>query len=90
MREDKNLKYAFLMDAETYLEIVGLAQKHGKKPGESMKEEFEEVMKKRKDKIQFLGTTDKDIDLLTGELRERGLKIYNSKEEERKRKKNNE
>ena len=88
MKNKRNLNYAFLMDAETYLEIVELAQKHGKKSGESMKEEFEEVMKKRKDKIQFLGTTDKDIDLFAGELRERGLKIYNSKEEERKRKKN--
>jgi len=50
-----------------------------------MIEEFKEVLKKRKDKIEHLGTSEKDIDLLAGNLREEGLKILNLKELERRK-----
>jgi len=36
----------WIITAEIYLEIIELAQKHGKKQGDSMQEEFEEVKKK--------------------------------------------
>jgi len=72
---------------EQYLEIIELAKQHGKKEGDSMQEEFNEIMKKYK--IKSLGTTNKDIDDLTGDLRENGIKVLNLKEIER-RKKNNE
>lgn len=76
---------AWKLDIGTYLEICELALKNGKKPGQSMQSEFEEILKKKKDKIKLLGETDKDIDLLTGDLRENGLKILNMKEIERKK-----
>jgi len=73
------------MDISTYLEIVELAKKHGKKPGDEMNEELVEIMKK-KSKIKYLGETDKDLDLLAGELREQGFKVFNPKEEQRRKK----
>ena len=79
----------WLITAEIYEEIINLALTHGKKEGESMQEEFEEIRKKHSE-IQHLGTTDKDIDMLTGELRDKGQKILNLNEEERKRKRNEE
>jgi len=77
----------WLITAEIYEEIINLALSHGKKAGDSMQEEFEEIRKKHSE-IQHLGTTDKDIDMLTGELRDKGQKILNLNEEERKRKNN--
>ena len=73
------------IDIDTYMEIVELARKNGKKAGDSMQEEFEEVLKKKKDKFKHLGNTDKDIDILTGDLRENGLKVLNMNEEKRRK-----
>jgi len=75
----------WLMTPEIYMEIYDLAVKHGKKAGDSMTEEFKEVLKRRKDKIKHLGTSEKDIDLLAGDFREEGLKILNLKELERRK-----
>ena len=79
------MKHAWSMDIDTYLEIIELGLKHGKKPGDSLQEEFEEVLKKKKGKIKYLGATNKDIDLLTGNLREEGLNVINLNEIERKK-----
>lgn len=76
--EFKNLVWA--IGLETYLEIIELATKHGKKAGDSMQEEFEEVLKKKKDKFKLLGGTNKDVDLITGDLREEGQNILNLNE----------
>lgn len=75
----------FYMDISIYLEIVKLAQEHGKKPGDSMQEEFLEILKKKRKEIEYLGNTDKDKDLLLGDLREEGLKIFDLDEERRKK-----
>ena len=75
-----------MMDIDTYLEIVELAYKHGKKAGDSLQAEFEEVLKMKKDKIKYLGATNKDADLLTGDVREQGLNILNLNEIERQKK----
>jgi len=80
------MKHAFMMDIDTYLEIVELAHKHGKKAGDSLQAEFEEVLKLKKVKIKYLGATNKDADLLTGDLREEGLNILNLNEIERQKK----
>ena len=82
----KKLNHAFIMDAKIYLEICNLAQKHGKKEKDSMQEEFDEVLKKKRNKIKYIGSTNMDIDLLTGNLREKGLKIRNMNEENRRKK----
>jgi len=79
----------WLITAEIYEEIINLALSHGKKAGDSMQEEFEEIRKKHSE-IQHLGSTEKDIDMITGEMRDRGQKILNLNEEERKRKNNEE
>ena len=73
-----------IINIDTYLMIVELAQKHGKKAGDSMQEEFEELKEKYPEKFRYLGFTDKDTDQLTGDLRESGLKVYNPKENKRK------
>lgn len=80
--------YAYEIDLETYFEVYELAKKHGKKPGDSMQEEFEEILKKR-EKIKLIAKVDKDIDMLTGELRGKGLKVLNLKEIDRKKKNEN-
>lgn len=82
----KENKHIFMFDLDTYLEIVELAQKHGKKVGDSMQEEFEEILKKKKYKFKHLGTTNKDKDLLAGELREEGLRVLNLDELKRREK----
>ena len=74
------------INLDTFLEIMELAKKRGKKAGESMQEEFEEVRKKHPEKFKHLGTTDKDGDLLTGDLREEGIKVLNLDEIERGKK----
>lgn len=76
------------LDIDTYLEIVFLAQNHGKKVGSNMQEEFEEILKKKKDRIKLIGVTDKDVDQLTGDLREERLKVLNLKEVERRNREN--
>jgi len=76
----------WLMTPEIYMEIYELAMKHGKKAGDSMTEEFKEILEKRKGEIKHLGTSDKDVDLVAGNLREEGLKILNLKELERRKK----
>jgi hypothetical protein len=74
---------AWLIDADIYLAIYDLAIKRGKKPGDNMQDEAMEVIQKNRDKCKLLGMTDNDIDLLTGNLREKGFKIYNPKEKKR-------
>jgi hypothetical protein len=80
------------MDIKTYIEIMEEAIKRGKergkKEGDNLEDIFFEVAKEKGmlDKIQHLGVTDKDIDLIAGNLREEGLKILNMKEIERRNK----
>ena len=74
------------VDIETAIAIYDLALAHGKKPGENIQEEFLEILSKNKDKIKLLGETDKDIDLLTGDLRDNGVKILNIHEVDRQKK----
>jgi hypothetical protein len=83
----KNQLWSLTLDI--YLEVVELAQKHGKKSGDSMLEEFQEIRNKYPERFQYVGETEKDIDLLTGDLREEGLKVFNIKEEERKNQNDN-
>ncbi|MHA1437893.1 MAG: hypothetical protein ACTSPD_09980 [Promethearchaeota archaeon] len=82
-QKNKFKNHLFAINIDTYLEIIELAKKHGKKPGDSMQEEFIEVIKKKKAK--YLGGTNKDKDLLTGDLREEGLRILNLDELQRKK-----
>ena len=77
---------AWLVDPDAILEIIELAQQHGKKEGDNMQAEFEEILKKKPDKFKLLGATDKDVDMITGELRERGKRILNIKEIDRRKK----
>ena len=76
---------------DDYLKImeqaIVLGKERGKKEGDNLEIEFFEVMKKLglTKTVKHLGVTDKDSDLITGDLREEGLKILNMNEEERKR-----
>lgn len=85
---DKNL--VFKLDITTYLEIVSLAQKNGKKPGDSMAEEMAQIIEQKREGIQFLGTIDQDKDMLVGNLRENGLKVLNLDELNQKESKKHE
>ena len=78
---------ALSIDPKTVLEIIELAKKHGKQAGDSMQAEFEEIYKKKPDKFKLLGATDQDVDMITGNLREKNLKILNLKEIDRRKKK---
>jgi len=83
--KNKKMQHMFIVDMDTVMEIIELAQKNGKKAGDSMQEEFEIILKKYPKKFEFLGATKKDVDMLTGNLREKGLKIFNLKEIDRKK-----
>lgn len=78
-------KYIWNITIDDYIEACELAKSRGKKAGDSLEVEFLEIMKKKNKKP--VGKTDKeiDIDLLTGELRDQGIKVLNLKEEERRR-----
>jgi hypothetical protein len=71
---------------DVYNEAIQLAKSRGKKTGDSINEEIVELLSKKKKEIKCLGSTNKDIDLLTGDLRERGIKVLNINEELRKKK----
>lgn len=80
-------KFAWVIDIDTMLEVYKLAQQRGKKAGENIEQEFLEVMKKKN--MTPVAKTDQDIDMLTGNLREEGMKILNMKEVDRKNEKDN-
>lgn len=83
---DKKSEYnAFQLDLDTYFKIVKLAKAKGKKPGDSMEEELIEIMRANPKKIKSIGKTDKDLDILAGDLRENGLKILNLNEIQRRK-----
>lgn len=87
-RENKELSmnYIWNITIDDYLETIALAKKNGKKPGDRMDEEFLEIMKKKGKKKNPIAKTEKDSDMLTGELRESGLKVFNLEEWKRQRK----
>lgn len=82
MKKKKNL--IWITDIDTILEVYDLAKKRGKNAGDSVEKEFMEIVKKKKNKAKIIGTTNKNIDLIAGECRENGLKVFNMKEYERK------
>ena len=66
-----------IINIETYFMIVDLAHKHGKQPGESMQEEFDELKEKYPEKFRYLGFTDKTKSQFEKELKNSELNIYN-------------
>jgi len=68
-------------------EAIVLGKERGKVEGDNLEAEFFEVAKKKGmiDKIKYLGQTDKDKDLLCGDMRENGLKVLNLDEIERQK-----
>lgn len=79
----KNLAWITTMDA--YIKIYELAKSHGKIPGDNMQAEFETIFKKYPNEFTFLNETNKDVDLLSGDLREEGIKVLNPKEIDRRK-----
>ena len=67
-------------DTDTLLEIYKLGMNRGKKPGDSIQEEFDEIRAQFPEKFTFLGVTEQDADLLSGNLRENGLHVLNMNE----------
>ena len=82
------MNHLWQISLDDYLKImeeaIKLGKERGKKEGDNLEQEFFEVAKKMNKIPKHLGTTEKDIDLLTGNLRENGLKILNMKEIERR------
>jgi len=81
----------FMLDIDTYIEImeeaIKLGKERGKKEGENIEVEFFEIAAKKNklDKIQHLGQTEMDKGLITGNLREKGIKIIDLDEEKRRK-----
>lgn len=81
----------YLINPEDYIEIMGeaiiLGKERGKKEGEDISQEFFEIAAKKNklDKIKHLGQTEMDKGLITGNLREEGLKILDLDEEKRRK-----
>jgi len=63
-----------------------LGYKNGKKDGTGLAEEALEVSKRHPSWVTILGTTKQDAGMITGNLREQGVKVLNIQELERRRK----
>jgi len=81
----------FMLDIDTYIEIMEeaiiLGKERGKKEGEDISQEFFEVAEKlgKLNNIKHLGQTEMDKDLLIGNLREEKIKIFDLDEEKRRK-----
>lgn len=75
---------AWSTDAEMLLMVFDLAKSRGKLAGDNCQVEFDEIKTLYPDRFKFLGVTAHDADMMTGELRDRGLKILNLKEVDRR------
>lgn len=77
-----NILYSLTVDQ--YLELMDLAILNGKVAGELMDEEFEVIVNKYN--LKPIGSTELDLDMLTGEMRDSGIKVTNINELERQKK----
>ncbi len=81
----------YLINPEDYIEIMGeaiiLGKERGKKEGDNLEQEFFEVAEKRGklNNIKHLGQTEMDKDLWLGNMRDKGIKIYNPDDENRRK-----
>ena len=81
----------YLINPEDYLtimeEAIILGKERGKKEGDNLEVEFFEVAKKqgKLNNIKHLGQTEMDKGLITGNLRENGIKIFDLDEEKRRK-----
>ena len=81
----------YLINPEDYLtimeEAIKLGKERGKKEGDNIEQEFFEVAKKKGklNNIKHLGQTEMDKGLITGNLRENGIKIFDLDEEKRRK-----
>jgi hypothetical protein len=84
-----------MLDIDIYIEIIEeaikLGKERGKKEGENIEVEFFEVAKKKGklNNIKHLGQTEMEKDLLIGNLREEGIKIFDLDEEKRRKENEN-
>jgi hypothetical protein len=81
---------AFMINPGYFNKVIVLAMqlgyKNGKSAGDGMAEEMIEVGKRHPEWVTFLGNTEKDASIITGDLREEGMKVKNVQEEQRKNK----
>jgi hypothetical protein len=73
---------AWLMDIKDYLEIVELAKANGKKAGDDMTEEFQEILKRKAHKIKLLGITDKGKKGIVKDFKDKGYNILDLTDKE--------
>ena len=78
MNNNDNSKPAFIMSLNDYIRIIELAEKHGKKPGDSMEEEFFQVLQEKGNNIKLLGDAT-DPEILKANLREHGIGVGKDK-----------
>jgi hypothetical protein len=85
------MNHIWQLDISTYIEIMEsailLGKEKGKVVGDNLEQEFFECAKQKEliDKIKYLGESEMDRDLIIGNLRENGVKVFDPKEEERKK-----
>jgi len=72
-------------DIDFMLKVYELGRQHGKKPGDSCQSEFEELLAADPGAVTFIGNTEQDIDMVSGNLREAGCKVTNINELNRKK-----
>lgn len=81
------MKAIFLLnDIDFMLKVYALAKERGKKPGDSVQDEFDELLKDSPGAVTFLGQTEKELDVFVGDLREDGVKVTYMTEIERQKK----
>ena len=69
--------------AEVYEDAIAIGKAEGRKPGDDIGDIVFRLLTERKKTVKVLGYTDKDLDVLAGDLREKGHKVLNMREVER-------
>jgi hypothetical protein len=69
------MNYLFNITMDDYFEVIELAKKNGKKPGDSMQKEFLEIMKKKN--IKHFGVTELNKKELIQEYNSHNKNILN-------------
>ena len=84
-KKPKNVLWTGLT-LDIYAEAMELGIKNGVKPGESFEKELLEVMKKHGIKPVPITGTNKTKDQILGDLREKGMRVFDPHEFDRRRK----
>ena len=79
-KKKKKAKWVWKLNTATYLDIIDLAMSRGKKEGDSMRDEFEEILRTQRDEHNLLGVTNEAIKEMIDNMSEQDVKMPSIKD----------